>query len=152
MSVTAQRRLFITEYLKDLDAPAACARAGLQIGNAGVIMADPAVREVIYQSVRVAAERGDISPDGVLARINEVANRCMQSMPVLDKEGNETGEYRFDSAGALKALELLGKHLALFTEKHEHTHTGAVMVITGVPVKTVETVAVASEPQSIDPI
>lgn len=32
----------------------------------------------------------------------------------MDKEGNETGEYRFDSAGANRALELLGRHLGMW--------------------------------------
>jgi hypothetical protein len=40
----------------------------------------------------------------------EVFERCMQHKPVLDKDGNPTGEYRFDSAGAARALELMGKH------------------------------------------
>ena len=29
----------------------------------------------------------------------------------------ETGEYVFDSKGALKALELIGKHLGMFEDK-----------------------------------
>ena len=37
----------------------------------------------------------------------------MQQVPVLDKEGNPTGEYRFNAAGALRALELIGKHKAV---------------------------------------
>lgn len=45
----------------------------------------------------------------------------MQSIPVFDREGNPTGEYRFDSNGALKGLELVGKHLAMWTERYEFT-------------------------------
>ena len=41
--------------------------------------------------------------------ILEVKNRCMQANPVLDKEGNETGVWKFDSNGANKALDICGK-------------------------------------------
>jgi phage terminase small subunit len=64
----------------------------------------------------------------VVEGLKEVFNRCMQKEPVLDfdpiekklkqkvdEEGN--GVWQFDSVGANKALELLGKHLALFTDK-----------------------------------
>ena len=37
----------------------------------------------------------------------------MQEEPVYDKEGNPTGEYRFDSAGAIGALRILAKFLGM---------------------------------------
>jgi hypothetical protein len=36
---------------------------------------------------------------------------------VLDRKGVPTGEYKFDSAGANRSLELLGKELGMFGEK-----------------------------------
>jgi phage terminase small subunit len=36
--------------------------------------------------------------------------------PLADKEGNIV-EWRFDSSGANKALESIGKHLGMFTDK-----------------------------------
>ena len=36
-------------------------------------------------------------------------------------EWEETGEYKFDSAGANRATELLGKHLGMFVDKVEHS-------------------------------
>jgi hypothetical protein len=41
----------------------------------------------------------------------------MQHQPVLDSHGEPTGQYRFDAAGANRALELLGRHFAMFTDK-----------------------------------
>ena len=41
----------------------------------------------------------------------------MQAQPVLTPAEEETGEYRFDSSGANKATELIGRHLAMFTDK-----------------------------------
>ncbi len=37
----------------------------------------------------------------------------MQHKPVLDKDGNPIGEYRFDAVGANRALDLIGKHKSL---------------------------------------
>jgi hypothetical protein len=51
-----------------------------------------------------------------------VARRCMQAEPVLDRKGNPTGEYRFDSKGANQALALIGKELGMFVERKEVRH------------------------------
>ena len=66
-------------------------------------------------------ERNMITAEYVLNSIKNVAERCMQAEPVMIRDGRDwigSGEYKFDSSGANKALELLGKHLKLFTEKH----------------------------------
>ena len=34
-----------------------------------------------------------------------------------DREGDETGEFRFDANAVLKGCELLGRNLELFTDK-----------------------------------
>jgi hypothetical protein len=49
----------------------------------------------------------------------------MQTVPVTkhkeDDEGEvvEIGEFQFNATGALKSLELLGRHLKMFTDKIE---------------------------------
>jgi phage terminase small subunit len=53
----------------------------------------------------------------VISRLMSVTERCMQAEAVLDKEGEPTGQYEFDSAGATRALELLGKTINLFDGK-----------------------------------
>jgi hypothetical protein len=45
----------------------------------------------------------------------------MQAEAITDREGNPTGEWRFDSAGANKAVESIGKYLGMFKEKIEHS-------------------------------
>lgn len=55
----------------------------------------------------------------VISRLMTVVERCMQAEPVKDKDGNETGEYKFDSNGANRALQLLGSELGMFTPKEE---------------------------------
>ena len=65
----------------------------------------------------------------VMRRLKTVAERCMQAAPVLDKKGNpvmvETPEgeevpaFTFNSMGANRALELIGKENAMFVERKE---------------------------------
>ena len=53
----------------------------------------------------------------VLESTREVVERCMQAEPVLDHEGNATGEWQFNSSGALKGLEMLGRHRRLWSDE-----------------------------------
>ncbi len=58
--------------------------------------------------------RNEIDRNWVMHNLVKVAERCMQEEAVLDREGNPTGEYQFDSAGALKALNLIGLEVGMF--------------------------------------
>ena len=55
----------------------------------------------------------------VVRGFKTVAERCQQAEAVLDNEGNPTGEYRFDSSGANKALDSLAKHVGAYERDHE---------------------------------
>jgi len=50
----------------------------------------------------------------VITRLQKVVERCMQAEPVIDRQGNPTGEYKFDSSGANAALKMLGDTLGMF--------------------------------------
>ena len=50
----------------------------------------------------------------VIKRLMSVVDRCMQAEPVLTKEGEQTGEFKFDAAGANQALRMLGDTLGMF--------------------------------------
>ena len=64
-----------------------------------------------------AEDKGIISAIDILKDIIEVKDRCMSKEPVLNNDGEEVGEWKFEHNGALKALEMLGKHINFF----EHT-------------------------------
>lgn len=121
--LTDKQAKFCAEYLVDLNATQAAIRAGYSAKTANVqaveIMAKPHVQERIQSMMTKRAERTEITADYVLRTIVEVIERCKQAEAVRDKEGVETGEYKFDSGAVLKGTELLGKHLKLFTDKHE---------------------------------
>lgn len=131
--LTDRQEKFCNEYLVDLNATQAAIRAGYSKKTAQVIAAEnlskPIIQEKLQKCIKKQQERTQITADKVLADIEEVKERCMQKVPVLDEEGNPTGEWRFEATPALRALELLGKHLALFTDRQEHLLRGAVQII-----------------------
>jgi len=55
----------------------------------------------------------------VVAMLTENVRRAMQAEPVLDREGNPSGQYRYEGGVANKALELLGKEFGMFQQKSE---------------------------------
>lgn len=62
-----------------------------------------------------------LTKEYVIERLMEVAERCMQRTEVLDNIGHPTGEWKFEAAGANRSLELLGKTMAMFTDKMDVT-------------------------------
>ena len=61
-------------------------------------------------------------PSWIVERMVTVAERCLQIEPVFDRKGRPVGQFQFNPQGALKALELLGKTMAMFKDKVEITH------------------------------
>lgn len=66
----------------------------------------------------------------VLKNLKSIAERCMQAEAVTDREGAPIVEvndgemsaiYKFDAQAAIKANELIGKHVGMFKEKLEIT-------------------------------
>lgn len=127
VKLTIKQSLFVKEYIIDFNASQAAIRAGYSKKTAGAIghenLNKPDIQAAITGAITARAKRTEITADYVLSSLQNVAERCQQAEPVMVRgEGGvmtESGEYRFDSSGANKSLELLGKHLRLFAEKLE---------------------------------
>lgn len=81
-------------------------------GTVSEILKNPQAQALIDEANKKSLELAAYSRAQWLKDIHEVKNRCMQAEPVMEKvEGEwvETGEFKFDSFGALKALEMIGK-------------------------------------------
>lgn len=131
MALTAKQQRFVEEYLKDLNATQAAIRAGYSQKTAASIgqenLRKPEIEKALREATQERSQRTAITQDYVLAGIVEVVERCRQVAPVLDRSGEQiivetpTGElapaFEFDAKNVLKGLELLGKHLNLFSEK-----------------------------------
>jgi phage terminase small subunit len=112
---------FIQEYLKDLNATQAAIRAGYSAKTANEqgarLLAKASIQAAVDKAQLKRAKRVEVSQDWVIENLKKVFERCMQEEAVNDREGNFTGVFNFKEAGANKALELIGKHLGMFTEK-----------------------------------
>jgi len=121
--LTAKQEMFCREYLVDLNASQACLRAGYSEKSHAIIgwqlLKKNIVTERIQSLKQERAKSTQITAEYVLTTIQATIERCKQSEPVKDKDGNVTGEYKYDSAAVLKGAELLGKHLAMWTDKQQ---------------------------------
>ncbi len=77
-----------------------------------------------HHEQRMSIEMKDIQVGRayVTDRLVTLVDRCMQAVPVLNKHGNATGQYKFEPNGAVKSLELLGLEAGMFERKHKHLH------------------------------
>lgn len=120
---------FCNEYLIDLNGTQAAIRAGYSLKTARSIanelLTKPDIQNYIQELQEGIKKRNKISQDEIIQDLIEIKNRCMQNVPVMyfdkvDKEwkheGAEIGEplYKFDSQGATKALDLLGKITGIY--------------------------------------
>ena len=125
VALNPRRKQFVIEYLIDLNATQAAIRAGYAVSGAGVqgtrLLKNVNIQRAVAEGTRIRAESAELSVEWVLTGLKTVAERCMQALAVLDREGNPTGEYVFNAAGANKAYELIGKHLRMFSERLEVT-------------------------------
>lgn len=135
MALNDQQQRFVEEYLVDLNATQAAIRAGYSENTAkqqgSRLLTNADVQRAVNAAQEERSERTAITADYVLQTIVSTIERCKQAEPVFDRkgdpvmvetpEGGEARAYTFNAAGVLKGAELLGKHLKLFTEKHEHS-------------------------------
>ena len=82
-----------------------------------------AEREAIHaQGTAEAIRKTALTKAWVIEKLQENVERAMQAVPVM-REGKENGEFKWDGHVANRALELLGKELGMFIEKHEVKNT-----------------------------
>jgi len=115
--------MFCKEYLVDLNATQAAIRAGYSERTASAtasrLLANVNVLARVKELKAKRAEELELDAYWVLKRLKDISDRSMQAEPVMmfDHESGtmvETGEYQFDSVGANKATELIGKHIGMF--------------------------------------
>ena len=148
--LTGKQRRFVEEYLVDLNATQAAIRAGYSENAAAETgyenLRKPHITAAIQAAMGERAKRTEVSADKVIRELAKLAfsemdefstwgpnGVTLRSSDELDpvsvaciSEVSETttkdgGSLRFKLHSKTKALELLGKHLALFTDRVEHS-------------------------------
>lgn len=146
MALTDKQKRFIEEYLIDLNATQAAIRAGYSAKTAheqgAQLLAKLSIRLEIDKAIAERSRRTGITQDRILrelakvafvnaadvisldeAKIREDADRddiaAIASVKVktIPTETGEIVEREVKTYDKLKALELLGKHLGMFTDK-----------------------------------
>jgi len=108
--MTLKQETFVREYLIDLNATQAAIRAGYSAKTASEqaarLLTNVRIAAAIQAEMDKRAERTEITADFVLTSILDVVTRAKLD----DQKQHE-----------LKGLELLGRHLELFTDKLKHS-------------------------------
>ena len=115
-SLNDKQKRFVDEYLVDLNATQAAIRAGYSEKTAGQIgeqnLKKLEIAKAIQERMEERKYRVEITQDKVLNDIELIKQDAMR------KKTNNAGDEEMNNhSAALKACELQGKHLAMWTEK-----------------------------------
>ena len=129
---------FCQEYVLDYNGTKAAIRTGYKKSNAASqatrLLKKAEVSARVRELQREMAERLALSQDFVVTQLIETYNQCKEATPVMrynydTGEMEETGMYQFDGKNALKALELLGKHLGMFDKQRKDQVPEGVQIV-----------------------
>lgn len=117
MKLTDKQNMFVAEYLIDLNATKAAIRAGYSEKNAFKIGSDllqkSTIQAALQQRMKDREARTAITADRVLKELAKAA--------FVDPKADMTGWEGLRPSDRLKALELIGKHMSMFTDRVEHS-------------------------------
>lgn len=128
MALKKKQIKFCEEYVIDYNGTQAAIRSGYKESNAASqasrLLKEPEIIEKIKENQKEILKNSCLTEEKIINNLEAILSQCMSSVPVMEWDYSNhslepTGEYQFDSKGALKAIELLGKHLGMFTEKKD---------------------------------
>lgn len=148
MALNERQKLFVDEYLIDLNATAAAKRAGYSEKTAYRTGADllkkPQIQEMVKKRLDEKHDKLIMKQDEVLQRLSAAGRReevdyqvAQQEEPIYNERGDLIGmakkpvtvQVPTQNKDSIKALELLGKYHTLFTEKQQIDVSGAIQFV-----------------------
>jgi phage terminase small subunit len=156
--LTAKQKKFIEEYLFDLNATQAAIRAGYSVDSAYSIgnenLKKPEIKSSIDKAIAERSRRTGINTDRVLRELGKIAfinpadvinldtatvkeeatredTACIQSIKIktIPTEDGDITEREIKTYDKLKALELCGKHLGMWTERIDLNASMGVQIV-----------------------
>lgn len=123
--LTDKQKLFVIEYLKDLNATRAAKAAGYSEDTAYAIgwenLRKPEIKEIIDKQLEDTLQESKAALKArLIGELKDVAFGDTGIELLRDKEGEV---YDIRITDKLKAIDLLGKYLAIWTENHNITGT-----------------------------
>lgn len=144
--LTAKQNIFVAEYLVDLNATQAARRAGYSSKTADKIgpalIGKSSIQAAIQEAMKIQEKRTSITADRVLLELSKIAFgdlrgvmewtadgvRLKDSSDLTDEQAalisemcetttKDGGSLKVKTNDKLKALELIGRHLAMFDDK-----------------------------------
>ena len=146
MAMTKKQKLFVEEYLIDLNATQAAIRAGYSVQTAKETgyenLTKPRIRTAISKALAERSKRTGINADRIIQELAKIAFlnpssvinlqnasvldgaseedlACISSVKIkkLSSDTSDSIEREIKTYDKIKALELLGKHMGMFTDK-----------------------------------
>lgn len=122
----AQHEKFVQELVKGKGNGEAYIAAGYKAKNVAVASACATkllkiaqIAARIAELQKKAEDKAVLTKTWVIKRLVENVERAMTAIAVTDREGEATGEYKYEGSVANRALELLGKELGMFVDRKE---------------------------------
>ena len=69
-----------------------------------------------------------MTPTYILDKLRENLDRALQGRPVYNRDGEPTGEWQYNGSVANKALELLGRHLRMWSDDGQTVKIDKVLI------------------------
>jgi len=128
--MTPIQKKFCDSYLVLNNASKAAIEAGYSPKTARQkayqLLCNEEIEKYIEERRQQASDQSLVDAAWVQKRFKDISDRCMQAEPVMqyvDGEYVESGEYKFDSSGANKATEALGKIIGVFEKDNGQKKT-----------------------------
>jgi phage terminase small subunit len=83
------------------------------------ILCRPRVKAYLSMLERHQLAKYGVDASTLTRDLIRIRDRCLQAEPVTDKDGRPMGEFKWDAANALRAIENMGKHIGYFKEDNE---------------------------------
>ena len=114
--MTKKQKTFCDVYAIDFNFKEACIVAGVSESYGTKCLNNPECIKYISMLNDRASERVGLSKQYVLSKLKTIVERCMQTEPVLvydniTKQYVPSGEYTFNANSAIRALEIIAKHI-----------------------------------------